>query len=266
MSSIRSRNINYFKIGSFVITAFLLLITVIIIFGSGVLFKHYIYVETYFNESVHGLDVGSPVKYLGMDIGNVVEISTIDDVYNVAVIRSKGVPRRYIYVKMAILPKFFVNKTSDGIRSEVINEVSSGLRVKIAPQGLTGSSYLELDFIEPKTHPSLPVVWRPENLYIPSTTSTLTNFSNNLQDMLGKLQKVDFNKIFVDMDNLIAVSNKVASNADRMMSQTNGQTMDIINNLQNITQSLTAFSDQARSNPSFILFGSSPPPFEPGKK
>jgi paraquat-inducible protein B len=260
-----SRQTNYFKIGSFVITALILLVTAVIIFGSGVLFKHYIYVETYFNESVQGLSEGSEVKYLGMNIGNVKKITTIDDVYNVPVSRREGVPNRYIYVEMAILPKFFISKSSDGIAQEITDEVKSGLRVRLAPLGLTGGSYLELDFLDPKTNSTLPISWKPENLYIPSATSTLTSFTNSLQDMLEEIRKIDFVKIFSDMNHLINISGKVAYNTDRLMAHSSGQMIDVINNLNSITENLTYFSDQARSNPSFILFGSTPPPFEPGK-
>jgi paraquat-inducible protein B len=261
-----SRQTNYFKIGSFVITALILFITAVIIFGSGVLFKHYIYVETYFNESVQGLTEGSPVKYLGMDIGTVKEITTIDDVYDVAVTWRDGVPNRYIYVKMAILPKFFISKNSDDLDEEVASEVRSGLRVRIAPQGLTGTSYLDLDFLDSKTHPTLPIAWQPVDLYIPSTTSTLANFTNTLQNMLEELRKVDFVKVFNNMNNLINTSNNVAYNTDRFMTHANGQVIDIINNVHAITENLNTFSDQARSNPSFIFFGSSPPPFVPGQQ
>jgi paraquat-inducible protein B len=261
-----SRQTNYFKIGSFVIIALILFVTAIIVFGSGIIFKHYVYVETYFNESVQGLTEGSAVKYLGMEIGSVKEIDTIDDVYDVAVSRSNGVPTRYIYVKMAILPKFFISKNSDEIAEEVASEVKSGLRVRIAPQGLTGNSYLNLDFLDPKTHPALPISWQPDDLYIPSSTSTLANFTNTLQSMLEQLHKVDFVKIFNNMNTLIDTSNNVAYNTDRFMTHANGQVIDIINNIHAITDNLSTFSDQARSNPSFIFFGSPPPPFVPGQK
>ena len=42
-------------------------------------------------------------------------------------------------------------------------EVEKGLRVKLAPQGITGTSYLEIDYVDPANNPPLPVDWVPDN-------------------------------------------------------------------------------------------------------
>ena len=77
----KDRETNYLKIGSFVIVGLVLLIMAIIIFGSVKIFQKIIYIETYFNESVQGLSVGSPVKYRGMEIGYVKAIDFANSIY-----------------------------------------------------------------------------------------------------------------------------------------------------------------------------------------
>ena len=52
-------------------------------------------------------------------------------------------------------------------------EVEKGLRVRLAPQGITGTSYLEIDYVDP-AQPLLPIDWTPDNVYIPSAPSTVT--------------------------------------------------------------------------------------------
>ena len=52
-------------------------------------------------------------------------------------------------------------------------EVERGLRVRLAPQGITGTSYLEIDYVDPPP-PMLPIDWTPDNVYIPSAPSTVT--------------------------------------------------------------------------------------------
>ena len=42
--------------------------------GAGNVFKRTVTIETYFDESVQGLDVGSAVKYRGVQIGRVTRI------------------------------------------------------------------------------------------------------------------------------------------------------------------------------------------------
>ncbi len=45
--------------------------------------------------------------------------------------------------------------------------------MRLAPQGITGTSYLEIDYVEPSP-PMLPIDWDPDNIYIPSAPSTVT--------------------------------------------------------------------------------------------
>ena len=41
-------------------------------------------------------------------------------------------------------------------------EIDKGLRVRLAPQGITGTSYLEIDYVDPKANPAAAdIVGRP---------------------------------------------------------------------------------------------------------
>ena len=53
-----SQKANYFKLGLFVIGAIVALIAVLLIIGTGRFFERRITIETYFKESVQGLDIG----------------------------------------------------------------------------------------------------------------------------------------------------------------------------------------------------------------
>ncbi len=52
-----------------------------LVIGGGSLFQKPIVVETVFDESVQGLDVGSPVKLRGVKIGTVSYIGLVGDNY-----------------------------------------------------------------------------------------------------------------------------------------------------------------------------------------
>ena len=56
-------NSEYFYIGVFVLIGLGLIIAALLIFGSSRLFRPTVYIETYFDESVQGISVGSAVKY-----------------------------------------------------------------------------------------------------------------------------------------------------------------------------------------------------------
>jgi len=261
---ISSKQISYFRVGSFVITGIILLIVAILILGSGMLFKRVVYVETYFNESVQGLIEGSPVKYLGMEIGDVVEINSLGNIYKVNQDSERKIYNQYIYVKMAISSKFFSNLSNEKIKQQIKDDVASGLRFKLAPQGLTGNVYVELDYVDPKT-PLLPIDWQPEHFYIPSTTSALAYFSENLQYLLGELREVDFRKLFNNMQKAITSINSVSYKTGKLLTQSNRQIVNVISNLRGISQNLNALSEQAKAFPAQTLFGKPPPPLDLSK-
>jgi paraquat-inducible protein B len=263
---INNKRTIYFRIGSFVITGLVLLVIAIIFFGSGVLFKRIIYVETYFKESVQGLSEGSQVKYLGMEIGFVKEINSIDNIYPEAESLGNQTHAHYIYVKMAILPKFFIGaKDNQGVEKHITKLIVSGLRVKLVPQGLTGTSYLNLDFLAPDTNPLLPISWQPNNYYIPSATSTLAYFTDNAQYLVNELRQVDIKKFFADAGNLINSTNDTMQRIDRMLAQTNQQFIGSINNLNSIMRNMNVLTEQMKVYPASVFFGSPPPKLEPKK-
>ncbi|MCI0481858.1 MAG: MlaD family protein, partial [Candidatus Dadabacteria bacterium] len=66
-----SQKPNYFKIGLFVVLALVILAGAIIFFGGGKFFEEKVTVETYFDQSVQGLSVGSSLEFQGVQIGNV---------------------------------------------------------------------------------------------------------------------------------------------------------------------------------------------------
>lgn len=248
-----NRETNYFRIGSFVIVGLTLLIIAIIVFGSGKLFQKTTYIETYFNESVQGLSIGSPVKYRGMEIGYVKEINFVNQIYgDGASLGKTNITSRYIYVKMAITANIFQETSQENLKETLEKEISHGLRIKLALQGLTGNAYLELDYLNPTTSPPLLITWKPKNDYIPSTPSVLSEFGENLSTILDSLKRVNFNEFFTNIQNLTTSTNQVMQKADVLLEKNKQQATDVISNLKTI-------SEQARNYPSSIFFGKPPP-------
>ncbi|WP_319780429.1 MlaD family protein [Maridesulfovibrio sp.] len=69
-----SRKSNPFRLGLFIIIGMLLFVSVLAILGAGKIFERSVKMETYLNESVNGLEVGSPIKFRGVKIGTVSHI------------------------------------------------------------------------------------------------------------------------------------------------------------------------------------------------
>ena len=69
--------------------------------------------------------------------------------------------------------------------------IARGLRARIAPQGLTGLSYVDLDFFDAAKFPPLDTPWTPRDTYIPSVPSTLSQVQDAATVLLAKIQQVD---------------------------------------------------------------------------
>lgn len=259
---IPSKQINYFRIGTFVMLGLALIVLGIILLSSGKLFKKTIIVETYFSESIQGLSKGSPVKYRGVEIGHIDKISFVHQIYKHTLLQSDDPYSHYVYIEMIISPEVFTNGNIS-IADTIKRDVNQGLRVKSALQGLTGNAYLELNFSNPKTNIPLTIDWQPNNYYIPSTPSVLTQFSDNAQEILEKLKKVDFQKLSKNTSHMTNATAKVMSRINYILAQTEEQLEEAMNNSAIISDNLRAFSNKIKNAPSQILFGKPPPKLDP---
>ena len=90
-----------FKLGLFVIGAVVALVLLLIIVGSGRWLQPKTVIETYFNESVQGLDIGSKVKYRGVSVGDVTRIGFTYNKYEQD--KPLAERKRYVLVEATIL-------------------------------------------------------------------------------------------------------------------------------------------------------------------
>jgi paraquat-inducible protein B len=223
-----SRDANYFKLGLFVIGAVIAGIMVLTIIGTGRWLKPRTTIETYFNESVQGLDIGSKMKYRGVVIGEVTRISFTYVEYEQDKLMNQR--KRYVLVEAQIEPRLVGGKAANDITSPESSklEVERGLHIHLAPQGITGTNYLELDYVDTPAAPVLPIDWVPDHIYIPSTPSTVSTFVTAASDILDRLRRLDIEATIANLNKLLMTTNdRVASldtagisqHADRTMSR-----------------------------------------------
>lgn len=176
-------NWTYFKIGLFVLTATAIGVIGIIVLGVGTLFQKRVLVETYIDESVQGLDIGSPVKFRGVQVGKVEQITLTSVEYPTR--------RRYVLVRAGLYPSMFEYPLVDVTSPGFVAEIEKGLRVRLAAQGLTGTAYVEADYLDPARYPPLPIDWQPSYPYIPSARSTITRLTESIDTILRNLESID---------------------------------------------------------------------------
>ncbi|MGD9787862.1 MAG: MlaD family protein [Sulfuricellaceae bacterium] len=191
----------YFKLGLFILSGIALLVAVVLVIGGGSLFRDDVTLETYFNESVQGLSVGSKVKFRGVVIG---EVSNIGFTYNrYELDKPLSQRRQYVMVEARLSRGQLGLVGSDTDDSSLQHYIQKGLRVRLAAQGLTGTSYLELDYVDPKTNAVLPIDWTPENVYVPSSQGTVTQLVNIAESFMRKLDRMDLDRLMTNLNRLV---------------------------------------------------------------
>jgi len=215
----------YFKIGVFVIVGTFLLLGGVVALGLRSGTQEPIYFETYFEESVQGVAVGSPVKQRGVQVGTVTEIGFADFHYKISQEQMQGLKGRPVYVRMAIDPSYVGPRFGNEGPARLARAVSDGLRVRLVSQGITGLVYIEAERLDPKANPPMEFPWTPRDIYIPSAASTGTRVVRSIEDILTNLGDVDFKGIGANLSKLL-------ENVDKTLtSMEAGRTSDDVREL-----------------------------------
>ena len=159
-----SKKLNPSAIGAFVIGATMLLVFGLMIFGRGNLFEQKVHYQIFFDKSVNGLSIGSPVMFRGIRIGQVTDIRLALKVMDENAAEKNHWP---IQVTIKLLPKSFSmaeptfgynqliqsfnpaeskEEMNNWLRNMVFNK---GLRAQLQTQSmLTGLLHIEFDLFE----------------------------------------------------------------------------------------------------------------------
>lgn len=154
----------------------------------------------YFNESIHGLDLGSQVKLRGVRIGRVVDLNI-----------------RYAFAKnqsvVAVTCELSRNTLTDEKgqlidvtdRAELQKLIEKGLRAQLGVLGLaTGLLYVELNFVDPKEYPAPPAsTVDVKYAVVPAMDSTIKEFQANLDEILMNFRRVDFGGLAKEIHGLL---------------------------------------------------------------
>ncbi len=180
---------NKFKLGMFVVSACVLFLAAIFVFGLSDMFRHSVVVFSVFSDSVQGLSVGSPVKFKGVPVGQVKKI----------LIRGED---EHILVFME-LDLTVYSKGSDGNQfgSEEFEkfyqiQMKRGLTCGLELAGITGMKYVELDYVSgAKDFKPLPRPNGVKGFYIPSRPSVIQNIIKMINKSLSSIAGLQLDKL-----------------------------------------------------------------------
>ncbi len=196
---------NYFKLGLFILAAIAIGVAMVLALGAGKIFERTVALETYIDDSVQGLDIGSKVRYRGVLLGEVKRLGFTAEQYELD--KPLGQRKPYVLVE-AVLNLSRLGPLGEADVELMQQYIDQGLRIRVAPQGITGINYLELDFVDAQLNPPLPIDWQPRNPYIPSARAKFVQFTNQVETVLRALEELDLKKLTGDVDNLVVAATR----------------------------------------------------------
>jgi ABC-type transporter Mla subunit MlaD len=168
-----SQKTNHWKLGLFVVSALAIGLAAIVLLGLRRLNRDAYPVVTYFDESVQGLDVGSPVKFRGVTLGTVSLITVAPD-------------QRHVEVWMNVYKEELVRMGFDPAQPRDPN-----LRPQLAAAGITGVKFVQFDSFSPERYPVPSLSFTPpEGLYMPAVPSTLKGLEEIANELVARLPKL----------------------------------------------------------------------------
>jgi paraquat-inducible protein B len=203
-------------VGLFVLGALLLGVVALFSFGGVSFFSKPERFVVYFDESIHGLDNGSPVKLRGVRIGRVVGLK----VRAIPPAEGSEQPRSVVAVVCELSRDVVADARGNPIdvsdRAELQRLVDEGLRAQLNVIGYaTGLLYVELDFYNPETHPVLRREGVESNyLEMPAIPSRSAEFLRNLNEILADIKDADIPGIARQANGLLVDLRKQVNAAD----------------------------------------------------
>lgn len=153
----------------------------------------------YFDETIHGLDLGSPVKMRGVRVGRVASIN----------LRYNATANKSVVAVVCELSRNILNDekgapldVSD--RAELERLIDRGLRAQLGVIGLaTGLLYVELDFFNVDEFP-MPAMERDDRFaFVPAVPSTISQYQASFTDILANMKQIDFGSLGRELNGLL---------------------------------------------------------------
>jgi ABC-type transporter Mla subunit MlaD len=240
------------RLGVFVVSGLVLGVVAMLAFGMGRLFERTAPLHCYFTESVQGLEPGADIRYRGVKIGRVAQISMRP--FGPSAHNGKR-PEPLIQVDGVLLVDTLVAAgVSETLASsstvELPEMVDAGLRVRLAWKDITGQKFLDVDFLDPKEYPPPDLGFQPEQPYLPTVTGpSLTDIQKDLATTMASLSRIPYEDIGRRVDALLATTERAIGELDtKSLSEKFGRVADALDSLassESLRKALTKIDSAA---------------------
>lgn len=207
-----------FRVGAFVLAGAVGLLAMLLFLSGGFSSRGVIF-ESYYNESVQGLSIGTAVKYRGVQVGDVtyLGLAAMDYAPN-----NKAIEQHHEYRQIVVRFRLDVKKLG---AADIEKGVAAGLRAQLKSQGITGLSYVDLSFVNPANYPPEVVPWKPEYPVVPTIPSTLTQVQDAAQKVFASLGQADIGQMSSNLTQLLATLNQEVGSGDAHKAVANLNTL-----------------------------------------
>jgi paraquat-inducible protein B len=239
-------------IGVFVLGALALAVFALVIFGSGKFFERRITYVMYFDGSVKGLNIGSPVVFRGVKIGSVKDIELKADMKDFKLV---------IPVYVQVEPQKVTIMQGAPAQGQYIEElVKKGLRAQLEMQSIvTGQLMINVDFFPDK--PARFVGLDPKYPEIPTISSPL-------DEMLKTAQELPLKELFDRLLKSIQGIEKIANSpqmtasldslseslkeARKILTKIDHEVGPLMTNLKEASSSIKTIADKSEGVPAAV--------------
>lgn len=216
------------------------------------------YVVMYFDESIKGLNVGSPVVFKGVEVGKVVKINLLADIED-------GTFKMPVFVAFKENKSLmFGNKEHYSFATVLNNLIDKGLRAKLTSANyLTGQLMIELDM--DMTAPKI-MQGNGEHIEIPTEMSSIGAISKDLQEIPFKENMMQIGSLLKELDDklpqILNNLNSATAKMDNILEKKSKETTKIMNNfndtlddMSKASKSVKNLTDYLERHPEALLKG-----------
>ena len=195
----------------------------------------------YFDESIKGLNVGSPVVFNGVEIGKVIKIELVGNPQSLTF----QVP---VYIRLTPMKQMQGQNWDFGSRQTALDIlIQKGLRARLLTQSyLTGQLMIELSMM-PDSPIRLADTARDRQSGVPEIPTVLSpvgEISRGFQDLPVRQTFERLEYILAELDKMMPVLNNLMKNIEKITSVIAPRTADT---LTNVNEAFNQLADTMRS-------------------
>lgn len=209
--------------------------------------KHELQADPYvlvFNESVRGLSAGAPVTYLGLEIGEVKQVSFHYD----TVAQTVKPKVLIVYYPERFLSRFDNRQIIDPTHDKPLRErhgglqhlIDKGLRAQLHLGNIvTGQLYIAFEYFPHA--PKVKVDWKNDPPQLPVMPSGLAEFQMRVTNILDKIEKIPFDDIGKDTKKAIVTLDQTLKDAQKLLGRIDAEVVpEVKTAVENLKRAVAA--------------------------